>query len=266
MTETGRAVLPSDPAAPDVQAGVAHLYSGGADSSLAACRLAQVFPKVYLNTCDRFGFMAARSFPKTHYERMRGRFPRTRFVLQVLDANRFYETVESYRYGSFLRRYGLLAINTCGHCKVALHWRNLVFCLQNGIRYAADGAVTGAEEFAEQNPRILFLELAELYRHFGVTLLHPCYEEGLATEAELFELGVTESARIKNTARDMQVVCSQHILFGMMMRVLLARGTFPEYERGARAYMREKLDFVRRATEEFLARPGEDTLVARLLG
>jgi hypothetical protein len=251
---------------PALARGVAHLYSGGADSSLAACRLAQVFPEVHLNTFDRFGFLVASKFPATHFERLRQRFPQTRFTHRVIPATRFYDEVESWRYWPSLRRHGLLVLNTCGHCKVALHWRNLVFCLQNGVRYASDGAVMNAEEFAEQNPRILMGELEGLYARFGIKLLHPAYEEGLSTEDELHDLGITEQRRIKMTTKDFQVVCTQHVLFGMMMRVILARMTFPEYEAAARAYLHEKLEHIKEATSEFLARPGEDTLVARLLG
>jgi len=251
---------------PALDGGVAHLYSGGADSSLAACRLAQVFPAVHLNTFDRFGFLVASRFPTVHFERMRQRFPQTRFIHRVIPASRFYDEVESYRYWGCLRRHGLLVLNTCGHCKVALHWRNLVFCLQNGIRYASDGAVMNAEEFAEQNPRILMTELEDLYAHFGIKLLHPSYEKGLSTEGTLHDLGITSQRRIKMTTKDLQVVCTQHVLFGMMMRVILTRLSFPEYEAAARAYLHGKLEHIKETTSEFLAKPGEDTLVARLLG
>ncbi|MFA5139146.1 MAG: hypothetical protein WC728_07925 [Elusimicrobiota bacterium] len=253
----------SDPA---LAGGVAHLYSGGADSSLAACRLAQVFPTVYCNTFDRPGFFAADRFPKAHFERMRLRFPETRFVHNVIPAGRFYAEIEGRDFWRHFRKHGWLVLNTCGHCKVSLHWRNLVFCLQNGIRYASDGAVVGAEEFAEQNPRILMRELEALYAHFKITLLHPSYEDGLSTERELLELGITDQGKIKMTTKDMQVVCTQHILFAMMMRLYLPGRTFEEYERNARAYLRERLEHIQRETGEFLAKPEQDTLVARLLG
>lgn len=253
-----------DPSDPALEKGVAHLYSGGSDSSLAACRLAQTFPTVHLNTFDRYGFVATH-FTKTHFERMEKRFPNARFVHQVMDANRFYHEVESHRFYHNLMKYGLLVLNTCGHCKVALHWRNLIFCLRNGVKYAADGAIVGAEEFAEQNPRILMPELAGLYKHFGITLLHPAYQEGLSTEEALYELGITDQSKIKMTAKDMQVVCTQHIMFAMMMRVYLTKHSFEEYEKLARAYLSEKLDHIKRETEIYVKDPGGDNLVTRLL-
>ncbi len=254
-----------NPADPAITRGAAHLYSGGADSSLAACRLGRRFPKVYLNTFDRFGFVATH-FSSTHFERMRKRFPQTEFIHQVVDVGGFYTEIESRRFYPSLKKHGFLVLNSCGHCKVSLHWRNLIFCLEKNLRYAADGAVMGAEEFAEQNPRILLRELEGLYRHFGITLLHPTYEEGLDTQRALYELGITDQRRVKMTTKDMQVVCTQHITFAMMMRVYLSKRTFTEYENNARAYLKEKLDHVKRETEIYLARPGRDSLVARMLG
>ncbi|MDD5656016.1 MAG: hypothetical protein PHF00_02020 [Elusimicrobia bacterium] len=240
------------------------LYSGGVDSTLAACVLARDFGQVHLNTFTRFGFLAT-EFPAAHAARLRRRFPATRFEHNLIPAGKFYAEVESHGAGRALLKHGLLVLNSCGHCKVSLHWRNLVFCLQRGIKYAADGAVTGAEDFAEQNPRILMPALREFYGEFGVTLLHPVYREGLSTEAELCGLGITENPRVKMTARDMQVVCTQQILFAMMMRLILLRVPFSEYERRARAYLGEKLAHLSRLTRDYVERPGEDTRLARLL-
>lgn len=242
---------------------VAHLYSGGADSSLAACRLAQSFPKVYLNTFGRFGFLNL-DFAQAHMERARQRFPSVTFVHQTIGMDAFYEEIESHGFYRSLARHGWLVLNTCGHCKVAMHWRNLVFCLDHGVRYASDGAVRGAEEFAEQNPRILMGLLEDFYRRFGVTLLRPSYEEGLSTERELFALGVATREKIKGTAHDMQVTCTQHVQFAMMLRIYLRGRSFDRYEAAAKTYLAEKLDHASRLTEEHLARPGGGR-VARML-
>jgi len=262
----------SDASSPLVSAGfpagsgdeVALLYSGGADSSLAACTLAKTFRKVHLNTFSRPGFMACR-FSDSHFLRMRERFPDSEFFHRLIPAGKFYAEVEGRGRWQAFKKHGLLILNSCGHCKTALHWRNLIFCLQNGIKYAADGAVVGAEEFAEQNPRILMPELSALYAAFGITLLHPVYEEGLSTELTLYELGISPQPKIKMTAKDMQVVCSQQIMFAMMMRLLLEKRSFAEYERLARAYLSEKLEVIKLETRLWLENPAAKTRVAELL-
>lgn len=256
--------VPIDPREPEKAKGAALLYSGGCDSSLAACLLARSFPKVHLNTFDRFGFLAT-TFPKIHFERMRARFPATEFIHRLTSADGFFKEIESYRYYRSIKEHGLMVLNVCGHCKVALHWRNLLFCLEHGIRYASDGAVTGNEQFAEQNPRILMPELKAFYARFGITLIHPVYQTGLSTEEALYELGITEQRRTKMTKKDMQVVCTQHVLFANFMRVYLSRHGFEEYEQRARTYLKEKIAHAVRLTEEYLNDPKADTTVARLL-
>ena len=100
-----------------------------------------------------------------------------------------------------------------GHCKLDAFGGNLLFCIEHDVKYAADGAVFGNEYFAEQYPKILMPALIDFYGRFGITLLHPVYEKGLDTELALFELGITESRRVKRTAKDKQIICSQHIMF-----------------------------------------------------
>jgi hypothetical protein len=247
-----------------VQHGVAHLYSGGADSTFAAARLAEVFPRVYMNTFQRFGFLALQ-YPAVHVERLSKRFPDSEFVHQTIQAGKFYKEVEKYEFEANLKKHKSLVFASCGHCKTALHWRNLIFCLQKGIRYAADGAVLGAEQFAEQNPRILMPELADMYGHFGVTLIHPTWQEGLSTEDALYELGIIENPRLKMTTSERQVVCTQHIMFAMAMRVYLETHTFADYEKEAHDYLSGKVGHIKRLTEEWLANPKGDTAVSRML-
>lgn len=247
---------------PKIARGVAHMYSGGADSSLAACVLAEHFPKVFMNTYRRPGFMGMDA-PQVHLNRIRKRFSDVEFIHSVMEAGPLYEEVE--RYHSDRRKSGYLVLNTCGHCKVALHWRNLLFCLTNGVSYASDGAVVGAEQFAEQNPRILMPELVKLYRDFGVTLLHPVYKPGIEVEQALYELGITERRRIKMTTQDHQVVCTQHIMFAASMRVYLEDHTFEEYERSAREYLAHKLDHIKELTAGYLRDPSSSPNLSRLL-
>jgi hypothetical protein len=253
-----------DPKDPSVATGATLLYSGGSDSSLAACLLAQSFPKVYLNTFTRYGFMAT-GLASIHFDRMVQRFPNTEFIHEVIPSGKMYEEIEKHDFFSSLREYGFMAFASCGHCKVSLHWRNLLFCLEKGIKFAADGAVVDAEEFAEQNPRILMPELKKFYRHFGVELVHPVYQEGLSTEEALYDLGITEQAHIKRTAKDMQVICSQQIGFAMFMRTYLQWNSFEEYERTYRTYLKAKLDHITKLTEDYLANPEGDTVLSRLL-
>lgn len=247
----------------DRAGGAALMYSGGCDSTLAACRLALHFPVVHLITYTRFGFLATDN-PSVHYERMKARFPHVRFEVHKIAYGRMYEHVEGHKRLRSLIKYGSLTSAPCGHCKMSMHWRTLLFCADHGVKYAADGAVYGNEQFAEQNTNILIPGLMDMYAENGVTLLHPVFELGLDTEDALFRLGITDSPQIKRTRNDKQVICSQHILLAMQMRRYLANHTFEEYEATQREYLTMKLDHMRELTKEHFADPRNSRLNAML--
>jgi len=253
----------ADAIAGDRSGGAALMYSGGCDSTLAACRLAAEFPVVHLITYTRFGFLATDN-PSVHFERMKARFPDVRFVLHRIPYGRMYEEVEGFRRLRSMWRYGSLTAAPCGHCKLSMHWRTLLFCVENGVAFAADGAVHGNEQFAEQNENILMPGLIEFYREHGLTLLHPVFERGLDTEEALFRLGITDSPQVKRTRADKQVICSQHILLAMQMRRFLHDRTFEEYEAAQREYLTMKLDHVRELTREHLRDAARSRLNALL--
>jgi hypothetical protein len=256
------AAIPADD--PRLANGAALMYSGGCDSTLAACRLAQRFPKVHLVTFTRFGFIQTDA-PSVHAERMKRRFAQTEFVAHKIAYGKFYEEIESFHRLRSLWKHGTMTSVPCGHCKISMHWRNLLFCLENGVKFAADGAVTGNEQFAEQNPKILMPELVDFYGQFGVTLVHPVHEPGLSTEAELFSLGITDQLAVKRTRADKQVICSQHILLAAYMRRYLASHTFEEYEAESKLYLNTKLEHARELTAAHVASGGAGSAIASML-
>ncbi|MCB9662610.1 MAG: hypothetical protein H6732_00705 [Alphaproteobacteria bacterium] len=253
-----------DPADPALEHGVALMYSGGCDSTLAAARLAERFPKVKLVTYLRLGFLHS-DHPDVHFERMQRRFPQSEITLHKLPYGKMYEEIEGHKKLRSLLKHGTMTSVPCGHCKLAMHWRTALFCIEHGIRFAADGAVHGNEQFAEQNENILIPELVDFYAQFGITLVHPVFEYGLDTEAELFRLGITDSPQVKRTTKDKQVICTQHILLGMFMRRYMNNHTFEEYEAETKTYLSGKLDHARELTEEWVASEGKGGRLARLL-
>lgn len=243
--------------------GAALMFSGGCDSTLAACRLAQRFDEVHLITYTRFGFLET-GLPSVHLERVRQRFPDTKIHHALIPYGEMYAEVERHQRFRNLFKYGTLTAAPCGHCKLSMHWRTLLYCMEHGLRYSADGAVYGNEQFAEQNANILMPGLVDFYGEHGISLLHPVFERGLDTELGLYELGITDSPQVKRTKNDKQVICSQHILLATQMRRFLANHTFAEYEATQREYLTGKLDHVRALVREHQARPQGSTVTTLL--
>jgi len=241
--------------------GVAHLFSGGVDSTLAASLLAERFREVHLVTFRRAGFLAEEK-ALARLERLRDRHPGAEITHRFLDVGPFYEELSGG--WSDLRRHGVLALAPCGVCKVSMHWRLLLYCLEHGLRHASDGAAAGAEEYAEQNPRILMPALDAFYREFGVEKISPAFRPDRSNEEALYRRGISESPTVKRTAQDDQILCSQQVLFAMSMRVYLARHSFPEYEAAQRGYLGEALGRAAGLTREFV-KGGKPTRVWELL-
>lgn len=223
--------------------GVAHLFSGGVDSTLAASLLAERFTEVHLITFQRAGFLAEEK-AISRLERLRDRHPDVKILHRFLDVSPFYEELCG-GWGE-LRRHGTLALAPCGVCKVSMHWRLLLYCLEHGLRHASDGAAAGAEEYAEQNPRILMPGIIAFYAAFDVEKLSLAFLPGASNEEILYRRGISETPTVKRTTDDHQILCSQQILFAMAMRVHLASRTFAQYETDQKSYLDEKLS---RATE-----------------
>lgn len=240
------------------------LFSGGSDSTLCAIRTGMRFHRVHLLTMTRRGLWG-----REHVEYQAGRLRKffgvpEKFVLRFLRTDRLTRHVLYEGYFRHLRRHGLLLASMCGLCKVAFHWRALIYCLEHGIHHVADGAVRVANVYPEQDETILLDRLKALYRTFGVTYETPIYEEGDQTEARLYEMRFIPTPVVKGTKRDLQMVCEQQVLYAMFLRVALRRDSFEEFERRMAAFYAEKLDRVAAWTREWVERRGESRLATLL--
>lgn len=112
---------------PEKKESVALLFSGGTDSTYAACRLSDTFSTIHLFTYERQGFFGSR-IVLCRVAKLRARFPHARFIHHFIDYDAFYRDLAYKHYLYNLSRHGLLVLATCGFCKVAMHWRNLIYC------------------------------------------------------------------------------------------------------------------------------------------
>jgi len=240
------------------------LFSGGADSALTAIRVGQRFDRVHLLTFQRRG-VHGRDIALEQSRRL-GRFFRDpdRFVHHFIPTDLLCRRVMYDNYLVDVLRHGILTLSQCGLCKVSFHWRALVFALQNGVRYVADGAVRVASIYPEQNEIIMLRRLRQLYGAFGIEYDNPIYEEGDRTEQSLWDLRFTRRLKVKGTAFDRQMVCEQQILYAMFLRAYLPRVSRGEFERCMADFYQGKFDLVESWTREFLEK-GADSRLAPLI-
>jgi hypothetical protein len=240
------------------------LFSGGADSTLAAIRMGLEFPKVELLTLTRRGLWKTEHV--TDQAARLGRFfgDSHKFNLRFRSADRLCRLLSKERFWHNFRRHGLAVLSHCGLCKLSFHWRALVECLERGIGTLADGAVRAAESYPEQNEAALLGHLRALYARFGIRYRTPIYEEGEHTEQLLFELRYTRAPKVKGTLDDRQLVCPQQILYAMFLRTQLPRRPLPELARRLGAFYAPKTELVERWTREWQEKREASRLAALL--
>ena len=106
------------------------LFSGGTDSTLTAALMAEEFRKVYLITYDRFGLFSITN-PKINVEKLKNKFGDNKFTHKVIRLDRLFKFVSYERYLRNFIRYRFFLLSTCGLCKLAMHIRTVIFCLNN---------------------------------------------------------------------------------------------------------------------------------------
>jgi hypothetical protein len=241
----------------------AHLFSGGSDSCLAALKLAEEYDRVELVTMTRRGFSSLDNV-EAQVRRLERYFGRDDiFRLHFVPHDNLFRFVLYDRYFRNLGKYGSMMLSHCGLCKVAIHWRALVWCLDNGIKRVSDGAVRASEEYPAQNERIMLGRLREVYASLGVDYLNPVYEEP-STESALYNLRFTRKLNFKKTDEDRQIFCDQQVLYAMFMRHFRPKYSQEEFEKRMAVLYTEKLDQMEQMTREYVEQ-GKSSRLAGLL-
>lgn len=227
-------------------------FSGGSDSTLAAALFAQRFDKVHLITYDRFSFIGAVDYTAVNYKRLCAAYGDERFERVVLPLGRWHKEICYERYAYFARKYKL-AVTALAFCKLAMHWRSAVYCLERGIKTVGDGAVPYMNAYPDQNKRIALESLERFYRSFGLAYENPVYDMAESVEERLYDLGVTETPRMRGTAQDKQVYYVEQVLFALFLKYYVDAHGWDAYEAVLRELFAEKIDFMRGAVERWLA-------------
>lgn len=164
---------------------IAVLYSGGTDSSLAAALSAEKHAGIHLITYDRFGLFATENTARAAQDII-GRFGSDRVRHAILRYDKLFKFTSYENYLENLIRHRFFLLSTCGLCKLAMHIRTIVYCMDHKIPHACDGANKGMELFPAQMDCIL-KELRALYARFGIHYTNPVFEYEPPEEDQFLE-------------------------------------------------------------------------------
>jgi hypothetical protein len=268
---------------PEIHKGsAAVLYSGGTDSTLVACMAAERFERVHLLTYHRLGM-----FDVEHSERnvaaLKSRYPGRIVRPGIMPVDALFRHVSYEHYLGDLLRYRGQLLTTCGFCKLAMHLRTLVYCVDQGIGTVWDGANVNMNIFPMQMEPIL-ARMRQLYERAGIRYENPVFnyedDQGTAfgsflwglspqradapatpkhtTGQALFERGLIPEPDVKGKAHDktIQGRCYQFALFNLWARwYALERYGLEEYQRRTEVFYGVKLDRAGAMVDELLADP-----------
>ena len=176
---------------------VAMMYSGGTDSTAATALIADRYDQVHLVTCSHSGLANIENSGR-NIARLRELFGPDKFVHVILNMDRLFKKVTFARYGTFLRKYGFFNLTSCGLCKLAMHVRTLIYCLDRGIVNVADGANRNMSHFPAQMAEVIG-ELQAMYAHFGIDFTSPVFDYDFPDDIDWFhKLGLASLVADRN--------------------------------------------------------------------
>ncbi len=262
---------------------IAILFSGGTDSTVAAALMAEKFDVVHLVTYDRFGLYSA-SNAITNIRKLKERSGSEKFVHSIIPINKIMKHVFYERYLRNVLKFRFFLVSNCGLCKLAMHVRTVIFCLENEIANVCDGANKGMRIFPDQMDCVLG-EIKGMYSSFGIDYSNPVFnfappqdidypkkfnlqdillplgkggddilDRKMTTGHKAYELGLLPSDNVKGTKidRDMQGFCQQLVLSNIfILWYYLYDHDIKEYQDRSRIFYREKIKYFSGLLKEY---------------
>ena len=220
---------------------LAIMYSGGTDSlALYALAAAGHHPELprpgrihllhMLNGMGRFP-----DWPRNRYQTARQILARRVTdeegipddAMVELDMGRLFQELWLDRYEDLMPRYGGKNL-VCVACKLAMHTRAILYCVENFVPVLAVGYASKQGHYPEQTS--VFMEkLAEMSRHFGIKTIFPVYHEfddAMVTRHLLEEFGLPSTGggerkclfcQTKTTATDKEIGAYLNDMVPMVM-------------------------------------------------
>ncbi len=230
---------------------------------------------------------------KRNVENLKIKFGNDKIIHRFIKFDKLYDYASDERYFHYIAKYGLFNLSGCGICKLAIHIRTLIWCLENDVKNACDGSTRDLYLFPTQIEKVND-EVKKMYAHFDITYETPVYdfdlpndtdlwdkmgiseklkipmttgqkqrEEKNTTGRKLYELGLMPTENVKGTAidRSMQPRCFQFILFNIyLLWVYFPSHTYEEFEQRLVSLYKEKIEHFVTLIGEYIKKKEESRL------
>lgn len=184
------------------------MFSGGFDSTITAIHLAQVYDCIHLVTYKNHGLTGVwrSSIHATELAERHGKDRVIHFRDDIRPIHRrmlkgFFDDYWEYCKGAAP---GIM----CLSCKIAMHIRTIIYCLEHGITQSCDGAQRAQSSHPEMMVGVLNA-LRELYAHYGIRYFNPIYDFGFTDDKikYLRERGYTIGMMVGQASKSVQPMC-----------------------------------------------------------
>ncbi len=154
------------------------MFTGGLDTTLAAAFLGQQYRRVHLLTfCNGFCMGAERN-PQKRVKELKRILGEERFSHEVIYVSELFKRLRE-GFGGFMRQaikyHSPLVFDLC--CRLSMDTRTVVYNLQHGIRYVADGNSKSQTEIFIQREEYT-AEIRRFMGEYGVEYVMPVYDFG----------------------------------------------------------------------------------------
>ncbi|MBL7056146.1 hypothetical protein ISS07_04495 [Candidatus Woesearchaeota archaeon] len=240
-------------------------FSGGSDSTLTAALAAEEFDKVYLITYTRGSFIGIKD-TEISFKKLVQVYGKNKFIkLKPCKIGRWYKKLAYQNYSKNVMKFKTANVCPCGPCKLSFHWHSIIYCLNNNIKFIADGTVPYMSIYPDQNKRIIGKVLKDFYKSFGIDYLNPVYNIGQNVEKVLYDKGISSLPLIRGTQEDRQVYCGEQVSFAFFVKYFKTTYGMEKYENSLSGLYKEKIDFMKKTVQEYIDNK-KNSIIESMLG
>ncbi len=241
---------------------IALMFSGGVDSTATAIMLAERYEKVHLVTYKN-------GYGHWYHHRTEERVAELnqalggKFVHSVISTKSYFDEILVDDVLADFRKYKSGFVWFMG-CKMAMHMRSAIYCLENGLRFMTDGSNEDTNEMVEQ--MLISLTLIRFfYEQYGVKFGTPVYEVRRDDSRQLVKkLGIKMGVQVMDRHLCIQPTCVAGELY--YMPYLLFNKKVVHDEQTVAAFIDEKQKICDRIVRRYFKTKGvevDDILASR---